>query len=367
MPLERSDILQSAMSEANVMDTKKYKINIEEFWCSYDVNRAAKTNIGTGLAITKVVRGNQRITVEDYVQQIYEERGFTVVRGNDFYTFLMFCCGYFDFRGGLERFSDDPEIRKNYHGDLGMHASLAHHYPNIIEPNDENIAICKAGIRSDNYRILIKNASQIYNEPDKPKQYFCDHRSFEKILSFINSLEEHEILSLLNFCNNRGRFINGVSDFFVWNLETREWQFVEVKSHSDSLKLEQIEFLSGITAQVGNVFTLAFVLPSNQEELQQDRIADALYSFVAKDLKKLSQIGGNLAWEGYSRAESKSLFAIKECGVNPNSLFFFLAKTKEITPAYDPGFLIFAGKVIPLEKCLERLELEWSKLPRKQK
>ena len=306
------------------MENKKYQINIEEIWCTYATEKTSKI---------KILANDSEYTVENYVKKLYKEKSFIVLQGSDIHLFLWFCCGKFD-----------NETGHNWGGEK------------FTRLNKENENICTNGIISKQYRAMLNNANQMwaaYYQAYPPKMNL-------KILDSIHCFDEKELVSLLLIYSSKNYNPRGAPDLFVFNPKTKDKQFVEVKSYGDSLRYEQLQLASAIINDVGNYFTIAYVLPLNFKKLEEEKIVKVILDAGANHLKKIFSMNINKLWSNYIKAEDKKSFATNQCGVNPNCLSFFLSKTKNISPEYNAECLDFQGKVVSLDKYLERLETEWN-------
>lgn len=308
------------------MELKKYQINMEEIWCYYTTGKKSKI---------KILADNIEYTVENYVRKIYEEKEFVVLQGSDIHLFLWFCCGKYDNATG-----------ESWGG------------KKFVNLNSENEAICTNGRIHEKYKTMINNAEQMwsaYYQTYPPKLGI-------KISDSIHCFDEKEIISLLQIYSSKNYDPRGAPDLFVFNPKTGDKQFIEVKSYRDSLRYEQLQFASSLINFVGNYFTIAYVLPLNYDELQKEQAIEGILEVGVDHLKKLSSMNINKLWNAYVKAEDKKFFAFTECGVNPNCLSFFLSKTRNILPEYHAGDLDYQGRIVGLDKYLQRLEAEWNKL-----
>ena len=313
------------------MESRKYKINIEEIWCIYATEKTSRI---------KILTNDIEYTVENYVKKIYEEEKFIVLQGSDVHLFLWFCCGKFDNKTG-----------QNWGGEKFTSLNIA------------NEAICTNGMISKQYKTLVNNADEMwfaYHQTYPPKKNL-------KISDSVRCFDEKELINLLQIYSSRNYDPRGAPDLFVYNPETRDKQFIEVKSYRDSLRYEQLQLASAIVNCVGNYFTIAYVLPLNHDELQRKGISEAILNLGAKHLKKLVSMDINKLWSTYSKSEDKKSFATNRCGVNPNCLSFFLFKTKNLLPEYHSNYLDFQGKLVNIDKYLGRLEVEWNELHKNKK
>ncbi len=299
-----------------IMENKKYQINVEEIWSIYTTENTSKI---------KILLNDSEYTVENYVKEIYEAKQFLVLQGSDIHLFLWFCCGKFDNKTG-----------KNWGGEK------------FEKLNNVNEAICTKGMISEQYKTLVNNANQMwrmYHQSYPPKKNL-------KISDSIQCFDEKELINLLQIYSSRNYDPRGAPDLFAYNLETRNKQFIEVKSYRDSLRYEQLQLASAIINNVGNYFTIAYVLPLNIKNLEEEKTIKAILDVGANQLKKLSSMNISKLWSNYTKAEDKKSFATNQCGVNPNCLSFFLSKIKNISPEYNADFLDFQGKVIKIGKYL---------------
>jgi VRR-NUC domain len=319
------------------MTITRYEINIVELWCTYAKESTSKGKI-------KVIVDGKAFTVEDYVRKVYEEHNFIVVRGADLELFLRFCCAKWNIETGIGGAGDK--------------------FVTLLAANN---ATCTSGMIPNRYDTLVSNAYQMwldyYKNPPK--------NAFGKILlDSTRCFEKTELINLLQKYNSSSQYgVIGAPDFFVYNPRTREKQFIEVKSFADSLRFDQLKFASMITNFVGSYFTVAFVLPSNHDELQESKTAKTVLDIGASHLKKLYQMNFDELWSNYLATKDKKAFARNQCGVNPNCLAFFLYKTKNVLPDYNSNDLDFQGRILGagLDEYFGRLEEEWSKLNDKTK
>lgn len=92
--------------------------------------------------------------------------------------------------------------------------------------------------------------------------------------------------------------------------------------------------------------------------------AEAVLDIAARHLQKLYQMNLTKLWTDYLNAKDKRVFALNQCGVNPNCLSFFLFKKQLMKPEYELQKLDFQGGVVSLDKYFDRLEVEWKRLSR---
>ena len=93
--------------------------------------------------------------------------------------------------------------------------------------------------------------------------------------------DDKEVISLLQIYSSKKYNPRGAPDLYVFNPKTRAKQFIEVKSYRDSLRYDQLLIASSIIDFVGNYFTIAYVLPSNYDELQEKEFKEA-FDLIAK-------------------------------------------------------------------------------------
>jgi len=310
------------------MELKKYPINIIEMWCTYTLDSASKGRVN-------VIEDDISFTVENYVRKHYEELGYLVLEGSHVHFFLWFCCGKFDNqRGG------------NYGGS------------EWIKLNKENAGFCRNKKIAKKYNTMVKNASKMW------LAYYHDYppKKDIKLLDLIRCLNSKELIGLLKSYSAKPYKSKGAPDLVVFNPQTREKQFVEVKSYRDSLRFEQLMIASDIINCVGNLFTIAYVLPLNMDDLEVESLFKLAMDDDAKYLKKLYLMDINKIWRGFNKTDDKVCYAEYDCKVTINCLYFFLSKTKNVIPKYTTKHFYATWNREHKRRYLNRLELEWAKL-----
>lgn len=306
---------------------KKYHINIIEIQAEYAEEKTERV---------KLTFGGNLLNVEDYVRKLFENQGYTVLNGADLHLFLWFCCGKFD------------NVTGGNWGDASF-----------IELNHQNREKCSGHIH-DQWGILVRNATQMW------VHYYQSYPLKAKLASLlsdsINIFDQKEIVALLNVYASAEYDPRGAPDLFVFNKETKDRQFVEVKSYTDSLRYEQLRLASELTNEVGSYFSIAYVLPVNYDELMCKKTLLASLDLAAKHLQKLYAMGSSKVCGGFDKASNKVQYATNECGVNLNSIIFFVNKIRKSNLPYDSANLDFGGKFFSLDQYLNRLEQEWNRL-----
>ena len=311
---------------------EKCQINFIEIYAPYDMEESKGK--------TRILTNGSSVTVENYVKKVFENKGYTVVSGGDLDKFLRFCCGgwtgYIDEDHGGEKF---------------------------VALNNRNRSICNNGMISEQWNTMIDNASHmwsLYHRNYSPKLILTS-----KLCEAIKIFEEDEIIGLLKMYSQSYR---QDTDRFVFNKNTEDRQFVEVKSHNDSVRYTQLKFSLDLSKLGKNLFTVVYVVPNNAEELNKSRDKTRMVKVhldrAAKDLRKLYKIGADRVYKTYNKSKDMDMVAEGSYGVNPNCLLFFLKKTKNVCMDidYDEKKLWGGDKYFGIKEYLARLESEWDEL-----
>lgn len=156
----------------------------------------------------------------------------------------------------------------------------------------------------------------------------------------------------------------GAPDLFLWNRSNGKWCWMEVKSEGDSISREQWMWFQHFISRVAENAVIAQILPTNVEELNKSRAIKLHFDRAAEDLKKLRKIGTDKVYEAYKKKKNIDTLAQNSYGVNPNCLLFFLRKTKgvDVEKDYDEKKLWGGDKYFGTKEYLARLESEWNRL-----
>jgi len=308
------------------------QINLVEIYAPYELKK--------GKGNPRMLINGSSLTVENYVKKVFENKGHTVVNGRDLNRFFTFCCGrwtgYTGMEVGGERFR-------------GM--------------NNRNRSICNNGMVAEQWNVMIDNARSMwkYYEVTNPPKFALASKLYESLKVF----EKDEIIGLLKM---RSQSYGPEIDLLVFNKETKERQFVEVKSRNDRISYDQLKFSFEISKLGKNLFTVVYVLPNNAKELDKTRDEARMPKMhldrAAEDLSKLYKIGADKVHRAYKKNKDIDVLAQSDYGVNPNCLLFFLRKTKNICMDidYDERKLWGGDKYFGMKEYLSRLESEWHEL-----
>lgn len=191
----------------------------------------------------KILTEGSSLTVEDYVKQIYQDKGYDVISGNNASKFLGFCCGNW---GGY------------LGGDLGGKIS--------IDLHNRNRLMCNSEMSRKSQNTVIDNAYIMWKRyyHDLMRNYSREQNAqAEKLSKGLKLIKKKEMLGLLNI--HKGS-INYMVDLFVFNDETGHAQFIEVKSERDTLSYNQLKFASKLDKINENLFAVIYVLPEEGSE-----------------------------------------------------------------------------------------------------
>jgi len=339
------------MSQQRDMSYEKSQINLVEIHAPYEIKKGTD---GPHKGKPRILTNGSSLTVENYVKKVFENKGYTVVRGGDLGKFLRFCCG------GWTGYMDE-----------------AHGKEKFVVLNNRNRSICNSGMISKQWNTMIDNAYHmwsLYHQNYSPKLILTS-----KLCEAVKIFEEDEIIRLLKMYSQS--YAQDV-DWFVFNKKTKDRQFVEVKSRNDSIRYTQLKFSLDVSKLGKNLFTVVYVFPNNIEELDKvrdkARITKAHLDRAAKDLRKLYRIGADTVYRVYKVYEKNlvsfarrippfkdiEMVAQGKYGVNPNCLLFFLKKTKNVCMDidYDEKKLWGGDKYFGMKEYLSRLESEWHEL-----
>ena len=311
---------------------EKCQINFIEICAPYDIKESKGK--------TRILTNGSSVTVENYVKKVFENKGYTAVSGGDLDKFLRFCCGrwtgYIDEDHGGEKF---------------------------VVLNNRNRSICNSGMISEQWNTMIDNASHmwsLYHRNYSPKLILTS-----KLCEAIKIFGEDEIIGLLKMYSQSYR---QDVDWFVFNKNTKDRQFVEVKSHNDSVRYTQLKFSLDLSKLGKNLFTVVYIVPNNARELNKARDKTRMVKVhldrAAKDLRKLYKIGADRVYKTYNKSKDMDMVAEGSYGVNPNCLLFFLKKAKNVCMDidYDEKKLWGGDKYFGIKEYLARLESEWDEL-----
>ncbi len=324
----KSEAKTDSMFKRHSMVYRKCQINLVEIYASYELKK--------GKGHPRILINGSSLTVENYVKKVFENKGYTVVRGRDLNAFFRFCCGRWTGYIPEEKF-----------GAL----------------NNRNRSICDNGMISEQSDTMIDNAHYMWKsyELNNPTKLALAIKLYKSLKSF----EKNEIIGLLKmYSQSYGPEI----DLFVFNNKTRDRQFVEVKSRTDSIRYSQLRFSFEIGKLGKNLFTFIYVLPSNAKELDETRDKTRMLKVhldrAAEDLRKLYKIGADKVHRAYEKNKDIDVLAQSDHGVNPNCLLFFLKKTKNVCMDidYDERKLWGGDKYFGMKEYLSRLESEWHEL-----
>lgn len=211
-----------------------YNLKIEEILVPYkDLNKTK----------AQIINGDKLLYVEDFVQEKYEKDGYSVIKGADFHLFLWFSVGKFP-----------NEVGRNWGTDR------------FVKLNKENLEICNNQLINTQKERLIENGIKmwgLYYGKYKPKFLIKN-----KLLEILSCFSEKEKIELLKIYSEYQYNPRGAPDLFAFKAGTKEKQFIEVKSYTDSLRYEQLLLASNIIRKVGDYYTLTYVLPNNINSLK---------------------------------------------------------------------------------------------------
>lgn len=326
---------------------EKCLISFIEILAPYDIKKSKGK--------TRILTNGSSLTVENYVKRVFENKGYTVIRGGDLNKFLRFCCG------GWTGY-----IGEDFGGEK------------FIAFNNRNRSICNSGMISEQWNTMIDNAYHMWSlyHQNYPPKLILTSKLYESLKIF----EKDEIIGLLKLYDLPHRMPN--IDWFAFNKKTGDRQFVEVKSYKDNIRHNQLRFGLQLSRLGKNLFAVVYVLPHNVKALSsaidKERVTKAHLDRAAKDLRKLYRIGADTVYRVYKVYEKNlvsfarrippfkdiDMVAQGKYGVNPNCLLFFLKKTKNVCMDidYDEKKLWGGDKYFGIKEYLSRLELEWHEL-----
>lgn len=191
-----------------------------------------------------LVRGNL-LKVEEFVQQLLEDNGYTVFKGDD--AHLFFSILSFNFKDSF--FLD---VCKNWVGrDADKHLATL----------DAALSKCLRESRMSGE--LIRQAELVlmsYYSSYPPKQEI--HRALSRE---IKSLDQDSVLNIVRFYRQMQYTTKGAPDLFV--IRNSWFHFIEVKSETDSLSVAQYDFFEGFLNLVGENILVFRVLPAVAEKI----------------------------------------------------------------------------------------------------
>lgn len=184
------------------------------------------------------LRGNL-LRVEDFAQQLLEDNGYTVFKGDD--AHLFFSILSFNFKNSF--FLD---VCKNLVGqDADKHLATL------------DVAVSKCIAESCITEELISQAELVL------MMYYSSYPPKKEIHSALSEqvrrLDQDIVLSLVRFYRQVEYTTKGAPDLFA--VRNSSFYFVEVKSQTDSLSAAQYDFFEGFLNMVGENILVLRVLP----------------------------------------------------------------------------------------------------------
>jgi hypothetical protein len=291
------------VDEFNRTSEKEYDMPIDDFmgYKITAVNIFAQYKLYLKGQRAVVIYNGNEMYVEKYVATIYRKNGYTVIPGEDLSLALYFSCGNYPIYPDSNPFGllDD-----------------------FINLNNHN---CELSFDTErNFDIMLLNGIKMWNE------YFFRAKRDSKvnkediIRKALNAFTDQEKVNLLKLYISRG-YDNGAPDLFVFKPNTKEKQFVEVKSLNDRFRFEQLTLAEKLTNMVGNVYSICHVMPYNQDELMLNKVRTFTLKHDKEGFENLKMIPLDILYKGFMSSNNRELYA-GQIGVSYNCLSFYLHK-----------------------------------------
>lgn len=330
--------------ELHNMTADEYPLHIITFRLPYATQRKSRGGR------VKVLLAGEELNVELAVQKIFENVGYSVLKGDGVHL-----AGHVI----TEKFMgiNDNDTFKNWARHYGYGSKdlsdilvKSHEYLEsfmMAEPKSESNLLSNLVQRWD-----------IYYTPVQEKK-----KEIRILVDFWKS--NIDILRRwVNYYMQLSYDPGGAPDLFLWNRNNGRWCWMEVKSKGDSINKKQWAWIQQFISQVAENVAIAQVLPSNVEDLSKTRAIELHLDRAAEDLRKLYKMEADKVCKGYEKTKNIDTLAENNYGVNPNCLLFFLKKTKNIgtDTGYDEKKLWGGDRYFGMKEYLARLESEWHEL-----